>query len=244
MKRTSTILAFGGTILLGTALIYGCGDDDDVGGTSTSSSSSSTSSTSSTSSSGASSTSSSSGAPDAGTKPPALGAQIDRFGRPAINTAVNKTFEADAATHDLAQDEYNQNGNKATWSKYVKEIAGNLAIYDALDTTCGNQAFASKDASADNVGKYGTLAGVLADDRQWLNTAGTTSAVYLAVELNATGAIVNTDQGGRKLSYDVIDTTYNVVGSTIVDPKLSDGVTAVAGKTAGTTFPYLAEAAP
>ena len=30
--------------------------------------------------------------------PPSLGAQIDRMGRPAINTALNATFELDAGT--------------------------------------------------------------------------------------------------------------------------------------------------
>src|SRR5438045_6193332 len=39
--------------------------------------------------------------------PPALGAQIDRMGRPAINTALNNTFNADAASKGKAKDAYN-----------------------------------------------------------------------------------------------------------------------------------------
>jgi hypothetical protein len=173
--------------------------------------------------------------------PPALGAQIDRMGRPAINTALNHTFDPSAAA-GMAKDAYNQDTAAAGWSaKYTAEQSKNLAIYDGLDRNCGNQFLASQDAGSQNsnVLKYGTLASVTADDRLWLNTAGTTCTTYLAVEGNATKTIPNTDCGGRGLAYDVIDVTYSVVAIGAV-AGVSDGVSADTAKTGGTTFPFLA----
>lgn len=257
MKRNHTLLAFCGSIILGTVLIYGCGDDDTSNpSTNTSSSSGSTgdggkTSSSSSGSSGTDASSSSSsgdtGTPDSGTKPPTLGAQIDRFGRPAINTAGNNTFEPDASTAGSEKDKYNADGNKAGWvAAYRDRIAANLAIYDSLDQQCGNQPFA--DASAANTtatSRYGTLAGVLADDRLWMNTGGTSAGLganeYLAVELNATGALTNNLVGGRRLTFDVIDRTYGVVaGFDALGNGFPDNIAKVPAKTDGTTFPYLA----
>ncbi len=175
--------------------------------------------------------------------PPTLGAQIDRMGRPAVNTALNHAFDADAGAAGAAKDGYN-NAAPGTWGTFAPEIAKNLAILDSLDKGalandgggCGNQPFADNDAGAN---RYATLAGVLAGDALWLNTGSQTCATYLGVELNATGAVPNTDCGGRKLSYDVIDTTYTVVSGTF-PTAFGDTIPAVASKTSGTTFPYLA----
>jgi hypothetical protein len=175
--------------------------------------------------------------------PPTLGAQIDRMGRPAVNTALNHGFDGVAATAGAAKDEYNANSDPATWTKYAPQIAANLAILDSLDngvgTTggCGNQPFANNDAGA---ARYGTLSSVLAADELWLNTASTTCTQYLGVELNATGAVKNTDCGGRALPYDVIDVTYTVVSGTF-PTAFGDTIAADATKTGGTTFPYLAD---
>lgn len=254
MNPNPTFLAFGSAILLGAALVYGCGDDAPSGaGTSsggpgvdaaaadTGAGASSTSSSSSSSS----SSSGSSGAVDAGTKPPPLGAQIDRFGRPAISTALIKIVEVDAGAADRAKDDYNADSDRAGWvAKYQDPIARSLALYDCIDAVCGNQPLA--DASAGNntpVTRYGTLATLLADDRQWMNTAGTEGATneYLAVELNAVGALPNTLVGGRKLSFDVVDRSYGVLsGIQPLGDGLTDGVSKVPAKTDGTTFPYLA----
>lgn len=76
--------------------------------------------------------------------PPALGNQIDRLGRPAVNTALNHVFDGTNGVPSgsalAAKDEYNTNGAMGTWmSSYVREFALNLAILDALDTgVCGN----------------------------------------------------------------------------------------------------------
>jgi hypothetical protein len=147
---------------------------------------------------------------------------------------LNNTFTADV-TRDPARDSYNADKDPSGWvATYKAEVAKNLAIYDGVDQNCHNQAAHDDDAGAN---RYATLAGLLADDRQWLNTASTTCTTYLGVELNATGLSANTDCGGRSLGYDVIDTTYSVVtGAT----GATDGISAVAAKTNGTAFPYLA----
>lgn len=211
------------------AVVYGCGDDDN----------------------GVTTQPDGGGGTDTGTQdtgptkpnPPGLGAQIDRMGRPGINTAVNKTFADPTTVRGPAQNAYNANGTRSGWAgAFQNEIASNLAIYDGIDRNCGNQAFASADAGAQNSSalRYATLASVLADDRLWLDSANATCNQYLGVELNATGAVANTDCGGRALKYDVIDVTYTALGSTLTGTPVTDGVDAVPGKVNGTTFPYLA----
>jgi hypothetical protein len=118
---------------------------------------------------------------DTGTKnpaPPTLGAQIDRLGRPAINTALTGTFDPNPTTKGAKKDAYNQDNAQSGWNpKYIPEQAGNLAVFDSLDTKCGNQ-FLAQDAGAaggPNTAVYGALAGITADDRLWLNTARRTS---------------------------------------------------------------------
>jgi hypothetical protein len=171
--------------------------------------------------------------------PPTLKTQVDRMGRPAINTALNHVFDTNTTTKNTAKDTYNADKNLAGWTAaYAPEFAKNLAVFDALDTTtlpgdgCGNQIAFTKANS------YSTLAGVIADDRLYLNTAGTACTKYLAVEANVLG-LTNTDCGGRALTYDVIDATYSAVAIGAFTG-VSDGISADPTKTGGTTFPYLA----
>lgn len=77
---------------------------------------------------------------------PMLGAQIDRIGRPAVNTVLNHGFDATAAG-GTAKDAYNANANPATWIAYTPEFYKNMAILDSLDTlppTCGTGTGAGK----------------------------------------------------------------------------------------------------
>jgi hypothetical protein len=232
MNRT-TFFSFGSALVAAAVMsfaAYGCGDDDDAA--------------TSKADSGTAAETGTPGTPETGTgdpAPPALGAQIDRMGRPAVNTALNHTFDPNAATAEPAKDAWNANGTAGGWAAaFGPEVAGNLAVYDGLDTKCGNQAAADKDAGATtNALKYGALGGVLADDRLWLNTAGTTAAQYLAVELDATGIAKNADRGGRTLPMDVIDVTYSALAIGEV-MGIGDGIDADPAKTSGTTFPYLA----
>jgi hypothetical protein len=178
------------------------------------------------------------GGVDAGPKvpaPPKLGTQVDRMGRPAINTALNHTFDPDAAARTGAKDAWNGDANDSTWAAtYTAEVEKNLAIFDALDGACGNQALA--DTTKTDATRYATLGAALADDRLWLDTSASVCSVYLAVEANATKLMTNTDCGGRQLGYDVIDQTFSLLA--VGAPSgVTDGVPA---KTSSATLPYLA----
>lgn len=220
----------------------GCDDTSETGGAggaTSSTGSKTTTTTGSMTTTGSNMTSSSTGG---NPPPPALGAQIDRMGRPAINTALNKAFLADAnAAKGTAKDDWNGNGTVSNWvSAFSGEVQDNLGILDALDATCGNQLGAAPamgmTVPAD---RYKTIGDVLSLDRLWVNTAAMNSAVYLAVEANALGAIPNTDGGGRTLPMDVIDTSYTILGAGLGGIMITDGIAADAD-TAGTTFPFLA----
>jgi len=221
MKNTTLLALATVSLSLAFAASTGCSSSSSTGtgaGGSTSSSSSTTTTTSSSStttttsssstgSSSSSTTSSSSGGPP---PPPTIGMQLDRMGRPAINTALNHAFDGMAAAAGTAKDAYNADSSVATWgATYTKQFAGNLGIIDVLDGTCGNQFGYGKPTSATS---YNTVAGALADDRLYLNTAGTTHAQYLAVEANLLG-VANMDQGGRTLDEKVMDTTYSVLAA-------------------------------
>ena len=171
---------------------------------------------------------------------PTLGSIVDRMGRPGVSTALIGTFDSDDGAKGAAKDAYNVAG-PADWSSWVDAIADNLAIYDSLDTVCGNQLLAGPMATAD---RYDGLAGALADDQLYVNTAATTCTTYLAVEANATGAVPNADCGGRLPAYDVIDVTYSVLAigglSGVGDGVDSDDANPVPGG----VFPFLAPAGP
>lgn len=165
---------------------------------------------------------------------PTLGTQIDRSGRPGITTALVSPL-ADDTAKGADRDAYNAAG-PGEWASYADGIAASLAVYDSLDTVCGNQVLAGADAEA---GRYGTLAGALADDRLYVDTSKSSCGQYLAVELNATGVIPNDDCGGRTPNYDVIDTTYSALA--IGAPTgVGDGVDADDGTHSDTAFPFLA----
>jgi hypothetical protein len=240
MKTTISLIALcvGSTFVISLA---GCGGDDTVVATADSGTH--------TDSSVPDSATGDTGTTDTGTAdsgdagppaPPTLGAQIDRMGRPAINTATNHAFDANLTTKDAAKNAWNQNSNPSTWvSTFKAEIAANLGILDSLDNVCGNQLFANMSADA-GATRYATFAGVLADDRLWVKTDATACTTYLAVEANATGVVVNSDCGGRVPSYDVLKVTYSAVAIGALSG-VTDGVTSLA-KSKITTFPYLAPA--
>ena len=175
------------------------------------------------------------------TPPPApptlLARQIDREGRPAIATALIGPL-ADPAPRGVLRDAYNAAAQSA-WSSYRDEIRSNLAIYDGLDTQCGNQVLA---AAGDNTPtRYNTLAGALADDRLYVNASRTTCVQYLGVELNATGVLANQDCGGRTPREDVIDVTYTALSNNLTVP-VGDNVDSDNVAQSDTEFPF--EAAP
>ncbi len=211
------------TIVIASGFTVGCGDDDDT-----------TTTTTTTSGSGGTGAGGTGAGGNVNAPPlPALGTQIDRMGRPAINTATNNTFTPDA-TRAAAEDAYNQSSNPSDWAAFAPDIAASLGILDAIDETCGNQLLSCNDGSA---GCYDALAGVLADDRLHIKADAAMCTTYLAVEADATGALANEDCGGRMPTYDVIQTSYSVL-SGIGLSGFDDGI----GPTAAAqveVFPYL-----
>ncbi len=187
------------------------------------------------------------GTADAG--PPMLGMQIDRLGRPGVNTALTDPFDiVPAMTKDEVKNAYNAEADPAQWSgKFKGYIATNLAILDALDSTassegCGNQLAIGAATDGGAVTRYNGLSTVLVDDRLYLNTkvgdsGSLTCGQYLAVEANATNIVPNGDCGGRTPKYDVIDTTYSALAAGLLSG-VSDGV-GPDGKVTD-TFPFLA----
>jgi hypothetical protein len=155
------------------------------------------------------------------------------MGRPAVNTALNNGFDADAGAAGSAKDAYNADSTPTDWAaNYTPQFEINLGIIDALDTVCGNQ------AGYTIGGSYALLAGALTDDQLYLNTAGT-SGTYLGVELLALGGQpAGTQQGGRRLSDVVLDTTYSLLA--IGKPTgVSNGITSN-NVSFLTAFPYVA----
>jgi hypothetical protein len=171
--------------------------------------------------------------------PPTIGTQqIDRFGRPFVNTSLTGTFSPSSTSAVNKKNAYNADPDQASWiATYRVEIAANLAILDSIDGVCGNQ-IDTNPIGATNIEKYGKLADMLADDRQWLKTDGTTSNQYLAVELNASAIMPNTDRGGRGLAHDVIDVHYSTLMKG-TPTGLGDGSNPIASKVNGTVFPFL-----
>ena len=171
---------------------------------------------------------------------PTLGAQIDRKGRPAINTATTTTF-APSETRDPAEAAYNADDQPSTWAaSYAADKAAQLAILDSLgdgnadDNNCGDQAFFGT-LGNDN---YGTLATVLSNDWLIIDSAnsGVANCGYLGVELEILGADAGAC-GGRLLSDDVMDTTYFAVSGVA---GFGDGIPAP-NSALGTEFPYLTD---
>jgi hypothetical protein len=126
--------------------------------------------------------------------------QIDRNGRPGINTAT-----IDVLANTGKKDAYNRAVDPAGWAAaFQGEMTANLTALDTLDGISGNSLLPPA-----------TLASVLVDDRLIVNTSIPTCGAYLAVELGVAGQC-----GGRTLARDVIDDTLGAV----VGPGVSDNV--------------------
>jgi hypothetical protein len=82
------------------------------------------------------------------------------------------------------------------WAAFATEMARNLAVYDGFDGVAGNQWLAQP--GVDTPARYARLAGLLADDRLWVDSRRTTCRQFLAVERAAFGeAAASADCGGR-----------------------------------------------
>jgi hypothetical protein len=164
---------------------------------------------------------------------PAVGAQIDRMGRPAINTALNNTFNGDKAAKDAAKDKYSKAG-PGEWMSFAADFMGSLAILDSLDTVCGNQLIADAASS-----RYAALAGVLVDDQIYVNAASGECGTYLGLEAEVVGAVPAGAGGcgGRTPADDVIERSYSVLAAGAL-AGIDDGITADDGVQTE-AFPFL-----
>jgi hypothetical protein len=164
---------------------------------------------------------------------PALGAQIDRMGRPAINTALNNTFNGDKAAKDAAKDSYAK-APQSQWMSFTADFMGSLAILDSLDTVCGNQLLADGASS-----RYAALAGVLVDDQIYVNSASGECGTYLGLEAEVVGAVPlgAGGCGGRTPADDVIERSYSVLAAGAL-AGIDDGITQDDGAQT-TEFPFL-----
>jgi hypothetical protein len=197
--------------------------------------------------------------------PPALGAQIDRMGRPAINTALNHTFDLSNTTKQQAKDAYNGEADPTMWATLQLTTAGdvtvtqfeaNLGIIDSLDSDATNSGCSSArsdpaveqplyDGTASGAAAYQGLAGALADDELYVASNVGTCTTYLGVEGAAILQQGVNDCGGRAPTYDVMDISYTALaiglgpivgGGTLV----TDGVDNDDAPAADdTTFPFL-----
>jgi len=173
--------------------------------------------------------------------PPTLGVQIDRMGRAAIATALVGTFDGVDTAKKAVKDAYNF-APFATWGSFSAEVKKNLAILDSLDGNCGNQ-FAANQSGA----RYSFLAGVLADDRLYINSVSGMCGVYLGVEAGlvlGAGAPANVTSscGGRTPNDDVIERSYSVLAAGVL-AGVDDTIAKDADATLDlATFPWLSPA--
>lgn len=182
---------------------------------------------------------------------PALGAEIDRMGRPAVNTALTAPLDVlalpdgGAINGAAAKDLYNADQNPTDWvGNWAPPFAGNLAVYDALDAVCGNQPPGLPDAGQ-TATRYQTLAGVLADDELYVDTSVGSCSIYLGVELELLGALpAGTDCGGRTPLENTIDETYSLLAIGALSG-VTNGITVDGDGVASlSAFPFLASPNP
>lgn len=191
-NRLRTVIA-----MLGCAALIGCGDSDgmaETGGTG-----------------GAGGTGGTGGTPVEG--------QIDRMGRPAVNTALTQTFNPDSMASSQRKDEYNAEDDPSAWSGFLADFAASLAILDSLDTDstaeagCGTQLAIGPPTAPGGDTRYDALAGVLADDQLYVDSTTNQCVAYLGVEAETLGVVQDGGCGGRTPQYDVIDDTYSVLAA-------------------------------
>jgi hypothetical protein len=192
--------------------------------------------------------------PDVAPPPPApaLGMQIDRMARPAINTALNAVLDADPLK-TAKKDKYNQASNPTTWKTtqldtamtppagtVLAEFAKYIGFFDVLDqglatvtptNGCNNGARFMAPPSPTS---YGELATILADDELYVDTTKGGCGFYLSLEVEVAAGVPHTQCGGRTLTMDVVDVSYSLLaaGTSGFDvgngfaPKITDGAPA------------------
>lgn len=173
--------------------------------------------------------------------PSTSGTLMDRMGRAGVNTVLTNPFDAytpqgagTAELSDATKDRYNRDGSVKAWpTAWAPAIQSTLAILDGLDNTCGNQLAANQSGA-----RYSFLASTLSYDVVYVDTSKTMCSQYLGVELAAARQSATTDCGGRTLSMDVIDTTFNALIAGTPTGSYGDSIAQNATPTAN--FPFFA----
>jgi len=169
--------------------------------------------------------------------PPALGAPIDRAGRPlTANALIGLMGPEDAG--DRRKEQYDRAG-RGEWAQFAADFEASLALYDAFDHQCGNQWLA--DGSAPPGQRYRRLAQLLADDRLWIDNRAPACRELFAVERAAlvTPPSPSDDCGGRTPTDDSVDVFRSllVLGKT---EGVDDGIGCDDRVQSTTDFPFLA----
>jgi hypothetical protein len=181
--------------------------------------------------------------------PPALGAQIDRAGRPAVSTLLIGTF-ATEPTRTAVKDAYRQASDPAMWKSAMlrpnvsieQELETSIAVFDAIDAGmaavpmagCRN---ALRYTTPTGATSYLGVADLFADDQLYVDTSKPVCSVFLALELDfgSFGGLVHTTCGGRMPTHDAIDTMYSMVAA---------GALGVVQQPSGDVVPLLHDNAP
>jgi hypothetical protein len=156
--------------------------------------------------------------------------QLDRMGRPLTTNALLATLDSAEVANDL-KERYNLQ-TPATADAFIPEIEKGLALYDGFDGICGNQWLARRRAPP--ASRYRKLAGLLADDRLWINSGSGQCREFFAVELAKSG-----DCGGRSPLVDAVD-VYRAVLVNGTTTGFEDGVDQDDRQHSVDTFPFLA----
>jgi hypothetical protein len=171
------------------------------------------------------------------------GAVLDRMGRPLIENALLGPLDPEAEIN--ARKEAWNRASPRDWPDFAPAIARTLALYDGFDGNCGNQ----WKHGAENgprksgrgeggegqgaSGRYQALAGLLADDRLWIDSRHSRCTTFLAVERGISG-----DCGGRAPTLDAPDVFRSLLMDGSVDG-LPDGTDHDDGRHSDRQFPFL-----
>jgi len=169
-----------------------------------------------------------------GSTHPAIGAPIDRIGRPLTGNALLGPLDPEDVS-DRRKEAYNR-ATRADWPQFAKDIQRTLGLYDGFDGVCGNQWRADRNAQPSM--RYRVLAETLADDRLWVNSASKTCTRFLAVEFAAAGS-ASADCGGRTPNDDAIDVYRSLLVDGTIDG-VDDGVEHDDKTHSASEFPFLA----
>jgi hypothetical protein len=169
--------------------------------------------------------------------PPALGAQIDRMGRPQINTLLTDPYDT-AAGRGAKLDMYDLATPSTARTSFEAAFQSSLAVLDGLDTVCGNQLAAASGPPLPT--RYKVLADVLLDDQLYLDTTSAACTTYLAVETAAITSVGISDCGGRTPTVDAVDVTYSLLLTGSPTAAVTDGLAQDDKTQSNALFPFLA----